>query len=164
MYEDRRPIYDFPGYEIDAYGNVYNLIRRNKPMIWSPTLTGEPTVGLCRDGHQYRRSVKTLVARAFVEGEDHIFNCPMLLDGDKNNNRADNIVWRPRWFAWRYARQLVEIEEWYYDGPIVSMLDNKEYNQIIDAAMDRGLLAADIHVSLQSSSRVFPTGDRFDYI
>jgi hypothetical protein len=133
-------------------------------MTLSPTQNGELTVGLVREGQQHRYSVKCLVAREFVEGESDIFNTPVLLDGDKNNLYYENIVWRPRWFAWKYSRQFTNPEPWYKFGPILE-LDGDIYESYIVASIQNGILCEGIRESIYTYYRkpVFPTNQRFMY-
>ena len=134
-------------------------------MILSPTIQGELTVGLMREGTQYRRSVKVLVATAFVDGYSDIFNTPIQLDGNKSNLNDWNIRWRPRWFAWKYAHQFSEMyPSWYYRGPIFDTTYNIQYVTILEAALTNGTLCEDIRDSILNDTIVFPTGEKFVYI
>jgi hypothetical protein len=152
---------EFPNYQVSTDGRVFN-VRTSRDMTLSPTLNDDLTVGLMKDGIQYRRSVKVLVARAFVPGETELFNTPMLLDGDKENLIAENIVWRPRWFSWTYARQFIEpYPEWYHNGPIMNVRTEMRYHTIFSAAMIHGSLCEDIYQSLENDTPVFPTGERY---
>ena len=153
----------FPNYEITNRGHVFNL-RTGREMVLSPTQNGDLTVGLTRAGHQYRYSVKCLVARAFVKGETRLFNTPILLDGDKYNLDARNIVWRPRWFAWKYTRQFTEPHNWYFFGPIVDRNSMTEYRNYIEAAKTNGLLCSDIMESIYNDKLTFPTHQKFAYV
>jgi hypothetical protein len=73
-------------YEVSNFGRIYN-IQTGREMVLSPTLQGILTVGLMSENHdgypnrQYRRSVKRLVAEAFVPGETDLFDTPIQLDG-----------------------------------------------------------------------------------
>lgn len=160
------PIEDFWDYYITREGEVINTLTW-KTMTLSPTAVGELTVGLTKDGVQYRRSVKVLVARAFVEGETGVFDTPIQLDGDRNNLRADNIVWRPRWFAWKYSNQFVDgpdnFPEWYYAGPVLDVVEGIKYETILDASVANGLLCRDVLFSCNNQSRVFPTAQVFTF-
>ena len=161
-FESFRRIPDFPDYMIGSMGNVYNS-EFNRWMTLSPTEGGDLTVGLMRDGTQYRRSVKVLVARAFVPGEDHVFDTPIQLDNDKENLRADNIRWRPRWFAWRYFRQFADPPPISFTGPVLDTTTGIEYEDVLHAAMGTGTLVADIRQSLLHRKPVFPTKSVFEY-
>jgi NUMOD4 motif len=163
MNEVRRPIPGFENYDITNYGDIIN-VHTNRVMKRSPTLLGEMTVGLVRDGYQYRRSVKVLVARAFVKGETELFDTPILLDGNRNNIRADNIMWRPRWFAWKYTHQFHELEDWYYLGPVIELLSFKEYDSCIHAAISNGVLCVDVRKSIYNEAPVWPTGQHFGWL
>lgn len=161
------PIEDFWDYYISIEGEVINTKTWRK-MVMSPTAFGEPTVGLTRDGTQHRRSVKVLVARAFVEGETDIFNTPIQLDGDRNNLRADNIVWRPRWFAWKYRNQFEKYEyssypDWYSAGQVLDIIEGIRYDTVLDASIANGLLCRDVLFSCNNQTQVFPTGQVFTF-
>jgi hypothetical protein len=160
--EIRRPIIGFPNYEISNYGRVYN-VRTGRQMKHSPTYYDIPTVGLVYEGQQYRRSVKVLVARAFVPGETEVFNTPIQLDGNRSNLHESNIVWRPRWFAWAYTRQFESVPGWAFHGPVLDVTHNVRYKNIFKAAIANGSLCEDIHHSIISGTRVFPTGEQYTF-
>lgn len=162
--EEFRTIPDFPTYAVSNYGRVVNQ-RTHRQMLLTPTVFGDLTVGLMDDHHgredhkQHRRSVKVLVARAFVLGETELFNTPIQLNGDKYDLRASNIRWRPRWFATRYARQLHKPLPWFTSGPVLDIYNRIEYETIWDAAITNGNLCIDILRSTSHESPVFPTGE-----
>lgn len=158
-----KPIEEFPTYEVTNHGRVFN-IHTGREMVLSPTQHGDLTVGLVRNGYQHRFSVKGLVARAFVPDGDIVFNTPVLLDGNKNNLNSENIVWRPRWFAWKYTRQFTHPEEWYLIGPIQDE-SGEIYDNYMDASVRNGVLCEDIRESVYTITHeeVFPTHKRFMY-
>ena len=158
---DTSSIEGFSDYYITSEGEVVNE-KTNRIMTLSPTLAGEPTVGLMHNGVQHRRSVKVLVARAFVEGETEIFDTPIQLDGNRNNLHAENIVWRPRWFAWQYSAQFNQPQpDWYYAGPVLDMTYGLRYHTVLEAGITNGLLCRDILFSCNNQTPVFPTGQIF---
>jgi NUMOD4 motif len=168
-FEQRSIIPDFPRYEVSNFGKVYN-IKTGREMVLSPTLQGILTVGLMEDNldgypnRQYRRSVKRLVAEAFVPGETDLFDTPIQLDGDNNNLRADNIVWRPRWFAWRYFHQFYNLQPWHHSGPVVDIVNDIEYESIFVAGITTGSLFKDIRYSIHNEGYlVFPGGEMYKY-
>jgi hypothetical protein len=161
--EIRKTIDDFPNYEVSNYGRFFN-VRTGREMKLSPTMNGDLTVGLMKDGHQFRFSAKGIVARTFVEGENELFNTPILLDGDKLNLHVDNIVWRPRWFAWHYTRQFFNVPNWYFYGPIVDRATLREYRNYIEVAMTHGLLCQNIMESIYNGLLTFPTHQKFAYV
>lgn len=158
-----KPIPGFPNYEVTNFGRVYN-VRTGREMVLSPTQFGELTVGLVKDGRQHRYSVKCLVARAFVDGENEIFNSPILLDNDPYNLHFENIVWRPRWFAWQYKHQFNNIQNWYFFGPIVDKDTLIEHRNYIDTAKAYGLLCSNIRESIYNDKLTFPTHQDFAYV
>ena len=154
----------FDGYAVSNDGRVVNLVT-DREMTLSLTQFGDPTVGMMTNGRQHRRSVRVLVAEAFVDKEHPDYDTPVQLDGDRSNLRASNILWRPRWFAWRYIHQFVEpIPSWQYLGPIYGEVKNMEYRNILEASITNGELCEDIHKSVLEGYRVWPTGELYVYI
>jgi hypothetical protein len=154
----------FLNYQVTSDGRVINS-RTGRDMIFTPTQAGDPTVGLMKNGKQYRRSVRVLVAEAFVEGQDEFYDTPIQLDGNRDNVRADNLLWRPRWFAWRYVRQFRDpIPSWYYIGPIMDTSTGMQYRTIYEAAVTNGNLCEDIHNSVLYDTPVFPVGEKYVYM
>ncbi len=160
--ELRAVIPEFPNYEVSNLGRVYK-ISSGRELTLSEVTGGALSVGMILDGYQYRRQVKTLVARAFVEGETAVFDTPVLLDCNKRNLHADNIVWRPRWFSWFYGKQFDAELRWYDISRVVDSY-GYEYRSIREAAMMNGVLCHDIFRSVNEGWRVFPTGQTFEYI
>lgn len=160
--EQTRPILGFPKYEVSNWGRVIN-IHTHRIMKLSPTSEGILTVGLMYGDRQYRRSVKVLVAKAFVPGETDVFNTPIQLDGDRENLRADNILWRPRPFAWEYHHQFENPPVWFFSGPVLDLENGVTYKNILEASMANGILAKHIRRSVLNDIRVFPTGQHFIY-
>lgn len=156
------PILDFPDYSISSLGRVRND-RRDKIMHPSMTKQGALKVGLVKGGKQYGRSVKVLVAETFVDGATVQFNTPMILDYDQTNCQADNIVWRPRWFAWKYARQHEDLDKYVGRGPLVDRKTGVFYNDIVEAATANGLLFYELHMSVVNKTPVFPIWHIFDW-
>lgn len=154
-------IEDFPLYLISDCGRVMNVETRH---ILKETVNpaGIVKVGLVAyAGKQHQRSIKVLVAQNFVDGRTTIFNTPMQLDGNPYNNRADNIVWRPRWFAWKYKRQFAEISALHTKGPIVDKESGDCYTDVFEAATRNGLLVSDLYLAIQREAPTFPTWQSF---
>lgn len=162
--EEWRPIDGFPAYEVSNLGRIANVY--SDVLIQpSKTLQGALKVGLFKDDRQHTRSVKVLVADAFVEGRTHVFDTPILLDGNQENVVAHNIVWRPRWFAWHYTRQFTYDFEFYKIGPIVE-LDHDGvvvavYNNTIEVGVTNGLLFEHVWRAIHTREGVFPTRQYF---
>ena len=104
MQEVWKPIEGYEGlYEVSSLGNVRSLDRRVKgkdgKIIRHIGLTLKPSscrgylhVILNKDGHFKACTVHRLVANAFIPNAD---NKPQInhIDGDKANNRVDNLEW-----------------------------------------------------------------------
>lgn len=157
-----KPIPEFGGYHVTRDGRVVSL-STGKALILTPTQNGDLTVGLTKGGKQYRRSVKVLVAEAFVEGKNHLFDTPILLNGIRDDLRAENIMWRPRWFAWRYSHQFVDYQDWYFGREVKEMYSEDIYDHVYHASTYNGILCNDVLLSIHNEHRTFPTGQIYQY-
>lgn len=158
MDEKWRIVEEFPTYKVSNYGDVLNHAS-GRVLKQSQTKAGLVKVGLVSGGVQYTRSVAVLVAEAFVLGRSDIFNTPIHMDGDQTNNRADNLMWRPRWFAWKYFRQFDEPRRG--NRAIVDIHSGREYKNLFEAATTHGLLTQDIAKAISLKAPVFPTKQYF---
>lgn len=156
-------IQDFNNYIINSYGEIVNKTtgRLVKP---SRNHQGIVKVGLSKEGRQYTRSVSHLVAITFVQGQDDIFDTPIHLDGDQSNNSVENLVWRPRWFAWAYSRQFKPLSENDNIGPIKEINTGDYYKNVYEAGVKNGLLFKDIRKSMVRGEACFPTFQTFSLI
>lgn len=75
-------------YEVSNVGRVRRGSRLRKPNIKN----GYPQVALYHGGQPRHRNVHRLVASAFVPNPDGK-PCVNHIDGDKTNNRAENLEW-----------------------------------------------------------------------
>lgn len=164
--ETWRTIKEFPNYSISNLGRVHNN-RVNRPMAISRTGYGHVKIGL-RDsitGERFTRSVALLVAEAFVESPDILCDSVVLLDGDQTNVAADNLVWRPSWYAWKYVRQFKTPKSVYYENLAVrNITARRNYPSIVDAAMTEGLLFEEIWRSTYMAKPLYPYGFVFKVI
>lgn len=156
-------IVGFTGYSVSWLGDVRN---DSTERILRPRLNqyGVPFVGLMKDGEQRQRSVALLVAQAFLDPPPtRFFDTPINLDGDRLNNRVDNLAWRARWFAVQYNHQFKER----YSTPIDRLLrdnEGQEYQDSWQAAIKNGLLEKDVVLSVLNEDRPYltwPTQQRF---
>lgn len=105
--EQWRTIEDFPNYEVSSEGRIRNA---DTGYILScfPNGRGIYQVVMQRDGRNNARAVHKLVANAFVETEYRDYRgdeVPIHIDGDRTNNSAENLAWKPLWFAVKRTRQ-----------------------------------------------------------
>lgn len=161
MLNEWRPINEFPNYSVSSEGFVRND-ESGRRMALLVNQHGIVNVGLTKNRVQYKRAVALLVAIAFdARGQvDKSFDCPVNLDGDRFNNRIDNLVWRPRWFATKYFQQIEEAH--FVDPyPIEEMNTQMQFKNPWDAALKCGLLQVDVLLSIANGTRVWPTGQIF---
>jgi hypothetical protein len=161
-----RRIPGFSRYEISCFGQVY---RRDKDIMMSIsyTMTGHAKISLLSDydGLRYTKGVAQMVAEAFVEPPTGFCTHVVMLDGNLENIVADNLIWRPAWFAWRYTHQLKVLQPNHFKNLMVREVDSgKVYNSIIEAGMTEGLLFDDIWRSTYSGARIYPHGVKFEVV
>lgn len=156
-----KPIRGFPGYSINAKGQVRH--DKNKRLV-RPRYNqyGTPYVGLMRNWQQCSRSLPRLVAAAFLSSPTDIFNTPIQLDGDPANCRVENLMWRPRWYAVKYKRQF---EQRYYDPidePIHAIDKMETFPNSFAAACRYGLLEKEVVLSIRNRTPAWPTYQMFE--
>ena len=153
----------FPEYQVSNYGQV---LKSSTGRIVSESRTGSGVVkvNLMIGSKQYTRSVKVLVAQAFVSGQDDIFDTAIHLDDEPRNNRADNLAWRPRWFAWKYAAQFRDPALRTWKGRIRDIATGVVYESYIVAAKENGILVKDILNSIVMKKEVWPTRQLFELL
>jgi hypothetical protein len=155
-----RRIIEFPSYSVSEEGQVRNDVA-DRLMSISPNTRGIPTVGLAYRGTTRRRSVSVLVAEAFVTTARSLeFNTPIHLDGDKFNCHAENLVWRPRWFALQYVEQF-KIGPSGYSCEIQEIKSEEVFANSWEAAVKYGLLEREVVFSIRRQTYVIPTYQRF---
>lgn len=151
---------EFPNYEVTNYGRVFNR-STGREMALSRNQIGMLSVGLVKDGRQYRRAVRLLVARTFVPGESERNDTPIQLNGLQDDLRASNMMWRPRWFAWEYQHQFQDPPPYVNTGPVLDITNAVEYETTYDACVANGYLFKQFYISTLNGGHVIPTGDRF---
>lgn len=162
MKEEWVEIEEFPNYLVSNYGEVVSQKTgaSRKP---SRNKQGHAKITLSQDGRLITRSVGQLVAQAFVPGRDEVFNQLIHLDGDYLNCRADNLMWRPRWFAIRYHRQFM-YEAFYENGAkIVEMESGEHFANLKDVCTTFGLYHYDVTKSCVEHVPVPFTHQEFRY-
>lgn len=161
MQEIWKDIYGFPGYAVSNLGRVMNT-DQERLKIASPNQAGIMSVLLMKDTQQFRRSVARLVAERFLQPprQSH-FNALIHLDGNKENNAADNLAWRPRWFAVKYHQQFLPGGKRGFRKPVVDLKTGETFPTSWEAAVKYGLLDHEIMTSVFNRTYVFPTGQQF---
>lgn len=152
---------EFPDYAVNDLGEIFN-IKSGMPRKTSINQFGIVKISLYKNRRElHTRSVAVMVAEAFVPGQTEHFNTPIHLDGDRLNCRAENLMWRPRWFAVQYHRQFYSEAFHNSDVHIVHLQTGKEYYSNKDACMDLGLYYNDVYRSYVHETQVPLTRDEF---
>lgn len=160
MNEIWKEITNFEHYSISTFGRV-RAEKSGRILELNQNQFATVYVGLFREGTQYHRSVALLVAKAFMPRKFEAYDTPINLDGDRWNNRVDNLVWRPRWFAIRYNQQF-RIP---YIHPIPTPIKDLKTGEVSEnsfaCATRYGLLESDLVLSIWNRTYVWPTFQEF---
>lgn len=162
--ETWREIIGFPGYSVSDGGHVKNDYT-DRVLAIAENTRGIAIVGLSisRDNRrmQLKRSVALLVANAFVTHARSLrFDTPINLDGDRFNNRAANLAWRPLWFARKYFQQF-KVGPQSFHRPVQELKTGEVFSSPWEAAITYGLLEQDVTYSVMSHTYVVPTYQKF---
>lgn len=175
MSERWRDVDHFFKIQVSDHGNVRNVFT-GKTICQSENMAGDLKINIIVDGRHLSRSVKELVAEAFLDPPEelyidesgnlvHTHPVPINIDGNKYNNHVSNLAWRPRWFAWKYAHQFnVEPPQDYY-LPLINMTTGERFINTMEAGLAEGLLWEYVIASASSGRPVYPSGSvfAFDY-
>lgn len=143
MQMEWREILEFPNYSVSDTGLVRNE-ETGHEMRLHVNQRGIVNVSFNRRGQQYKRSLAVLVATAFIRNARPLaFDTPINLDGDRRNNNANNLLWRPRWYATEYFRQFKTTWQG-IDKPVEEIKSREIFNSSWDAAVTLGLLDSEI--------------------
>jgi NUMOD4 motif len=168
MREYWKDIEGFPDYSVSDLGRI-RTNRSGRILVTYETQSGLVQVGMMKHedfhgnkrGKQFHRSVPLLVAKAFIVQPPGPFDTPINLDGNRHNNRVDNLAWRPRWFAVRYNKQFRRP----YPNSIFYPLQDKKSGEIcsnsFECAKCYGLLEEDVVLSVLNNTFVWPTYQQF---
>lgn len=160
MAEVWKSIERFPGYSVSDQGRI-RTDKSDRILALSVNQFGLVQVGLMREGEQKHRSVPLLVAKAFLFAPPGPFDTPINLDGDRHNNRLENLLWRPRWFAVKYNQQFRYPLENPIMEPIVDLKTGEMTEGSFECAKRYGLLEQDLIYSIINRTYVWPTYQEF---
>lgn len=151
----------FPGYYAHYDGFITNEANDGAILSEHHNQLGYVYV-VMKDSNGLRkvRQINQLICQAFkVPIYDHCRHV-IHLDLDKENCFADNLEWRPKWFAVRYNRQHLTKSP-LYSGPIEIVETGEVFPNIENAATQLGLLEKEIFDKLDTDREVFPLGITF---
>lgn len=159
----------FPNYSVSSLGQIrsdieYKNGNTGRIIRQSTNQRGVAYVGLMKNGLQHKRSVALMVAHAYIfTARSHTFTTPINLDGNRLNNRVENLMWRPLWFARRYFGQF-ECPHARIPDPIMEVKTHIVYENSWDAALQLGLLDAEIFEAILDKTYVWPTYQTFEVL
>lgn len=160
MNEEWQEIPEFRGYSVSNLGRVRND-DRGYILAMLVNQSGVVYVSLQRGRKQYKRSVPLLVANAFLPvPADRTFDTPINLDGDRYNNAAWNLAWRPRWFAIKYNTQM-KMDYISLRMTIEDIKTGQRFRNTRAAATHYGLLERELADAIANRTYVWPTYQRF---
>lgn len=145
--DERRPIPYFPDYSVDNLGNI-RRDATDRVLEYKVNQYGVIYVGLMRDGGQRQRAVARIVAQAFVPRSSAVMDTPINLNGDRRDNRAENLTWRPYWYARFYNRQFKDPYPNPILVPISDLESGEEFRNSFQCAIANGLLERDVVLSI----------------
>jgi hypothetical protein len=157
-----RRIPEFPNYSVSDEGRILNE-DTGRIMVQRINNHGNVHVGLTKQLVQYRRSVALLVAEAYLPRLPHnreSFDTPIHLDGDKLNNCVANLMWRPYWFAYKYAKQFNAPPRG-FRTPVEELTSGLTFPTSWVAATTFGLLDQEILIATVKRTYVWPTYQKF---
>ena len=154
------PIEDFPDYSVSSLGRI-RADKTGRILALSETQFGLVQVGMMQNGRQKHRSVPLLVAKAFLPPSKSPFDTPINLDGDRHNNRVENLLWRPRWFAIKYNQQFRQPQPDHIPVPVVDLKTGAVTANSFDCATTYGLLEEEVIYSINNRTYVWPTYQEF---
>jgi hypothetical protein len=168
MEEEWKTIRDYPAYEVSNMGFV-RRIGSNRVLQPKKAKGNSWFVKLSIDGDQVSKTIKILVAEAFVPKPQHyqgeLFDTPVQRVMNTDDLRAEKIVWRPRWFAVKFRRDLrPSAHPYYFDVPVRNINTGKRHASILTASLEDCVLMEDVYRSCLEERRVFPEWHRYEFI
>lgn len=156
-----------PTYLISTHGRVMN---HRTEHIKEPSINrqGILYVGIYgENGERFTRSVALLVARNFLEPPMHeSFDTVIHLNGDRTDCHVDNLMWRPRWYAIHYHKQINdEIFQRFEEAePFIVQPGGEIFTKPYEAAMKYGILPTAIVNTVWEGGKPFPGTHHFSYV
>ena len=147
----------YPGYSVSDLGNIRND-KSERILRTSTNQRGIVKVNLVEmPGWPPKTvSVARLVATLFLPPPpEPAYDTPVHLDGNLGNVNAENLMWRPRWFAVRYHSQINGALR-RFKRPIVCIDTDEVFEDCREAAMTYGMLEWDIFADVTNQEGVWP--------
>ena len=154
-------IEDFPPYEVSDSGRVRNGDNGRVLGIYDNG-HGVLQVVIRRGNCNNARAIHRLVAEAFLDPAPD--DCvPMHVDGDWGNNKPENLVWKPRWFAVKWTKQSKQTTP--RDCRRVRVIKSGEvYPNALECAKAIGGVEEYVLITAQSRWETTYMGSRFEFV
>lgn len=135
---------DYQGHEINEMGEVRNK-QNGQILKTSINQTGVRYVSLRNTtiGRYENRAVGTLVADTFCPGRGPDAETVLHLDGNTENNSAENLMWSSRWHAMAYHQEINNTDVRTLRRAVVDAA-GRRFNNVLDAARATGCLPSAI--------------------
>jgi hypothetical protein len=153
--DDWVPIEGFSEYSVNRFGDV-KFDTFDRLIHPHANQTECVYVSLMRDGIQCQRALAPIVAKAFLSDRVQFFDTPINLDGNRWNCAADNLMWRPRWFAIQYHRQFRHRYYNHINQPVKARGEHEVFDNSFAAAIRYGLLERDVVLSIFNNTYAWP--------
>ncbi len=164
-----RTIEKYSRYEVSDSGEVRNVVSGK---VLKPCYsTGYAHVTLCDENGRHQTSIHKLVAEAFIDNPNNDTEINHL-DGDKRNNRVDNLEWCDRSHNMRHAYAIglqrvipEQIEcslkraQRSHERPVRNIETGAVYSSVKECAMTEGLSNPAISYHITRKAR----NPRFEY-
>lgn len=163
---------DYLGHEVSSDGEIRNL-NTGQVLKTSVNQTGVRYVALRNTtlGKYENRAVGTLVADAFCEGRSPDQETVLHLNGDTEDNRANNLMWSTRWHAMAYHQEINSNHQ--HPRKRIRNEHGQIFQNVVQAAMATGCLPSAIDYAVRYNDslaigthanfvhRVYPGGHVF---
>lgn len=146
----------FENYSVSNHGQIRNETK-GKLIHAQKNGRGILYVPIYQSGYRHNRSVARMVVTEFVENSPHeAFNAVLHKDADKTNVSAGNLLWRPRWYTYKYYlsfNNLVEAQ-WERDKPVYEGYHNIYFKNAVLAAMYFGCRPIEVDMNVISKEPI----------
>lgn len=153
-----RQIDEFSKYAVSPEGLIKN-IDRDTIVRSRQNVQGIAMVSLMRGNSRLTRSVALLVAEAYLAPpRNDAYNSIINLNGDRGDCSANNLMWRPRWFAIKYNRMFDKPP---FNVSVVIEETGEIFGTLREACMKYGLIEQDTYVTMLNNDQCFHYGYHF---